>query len=67
MIHIRTIEIERDVIQTTNGSTRVRIGSTEILVGVKAELEKPALKTPSQGKSKSKVYSMPHTVCDNNE
>ena len=51
MIHIRTIEIERDVIQTTNGSTRVRIGSTEILVGVKAELEKPALKTPSQGKS----------------
>jgi len=51
----RTIEIERDVIQTTNGSTRIRIGSTEILVGVKAELEKPELKTPSQGKSKYKV------------
>ena len=51
IIYVRTIEIERDVIQTTNGSTRVRIGSTEILVGVKAELEKPELKTPSQGKS----------------
>ena len=31
----RKVEIEHDVIQTTNGSARVRIGATEILVGVK--------------------------------
>jgi len=58
----RTIEIERDVIQTTNGSTRVRIGSTEILVGVKAELEKPALKTPSQGKIEFNVDCSPNAT-----
>ena len=34
-ILFRKVEIEHDVIQTTNGSARVRIGATEILVGVK--------------------------------
>lgn len=46
----RKIEVEQDVIQTTNGSSRVRIGATEILVGVKAELEKPEIATPNEGK-----------------
>ena len=48
----RKIEVEQDVIQTTNGSSRVRIGATEILVGVKAELEKPEIATPNEGKCK---------------
>ena len=34
----RKVEIEHDVIQTTNGSARVRIGATEILVGVKEKV-----------------------------
>ena len=48
--NFRIVEIEQETIATTNGSARVRIGATEILVGVKAELEKPELKTPDQGK-----------------
>ena len=52
----RKIEVEQDVIQTTNGSSRVRIGATEILVGVKAELEKPEIATPKEGKRMLKIY-----------
>ena len=52
MITPSIVEIEKDTIATTNGSARVRIGATEILVGVKAELEKPDLKSPDEGKRK---------------
>jgi len=50
------------VIETTNGSARVRIGATEILVGVKAELEKPDLSTPDEGKLEFNVDCSPNAT-----
>jgi exosome complex component RRP42 len=58
----RIVEIEQETIATTNGSARVRIGATEILVGVKAELEKPELKTPNQGKLEFTVDCSPNAT-----
>ena len=58
----RKVEIEQDVIETTNGSARVRIGATEILVGVKAELEKPDLSTPDEGKLEFNVDCSPNAT-----
>jgi len=48
----RTIEMETDCIATTNGSARIRLGSTELLVGVKAELEKPSISEPNKGRGR---------------
>ena len=46
----RIIEMETDCIATTNGSSRIRLGSTELLVGIKAELEKPEISQPKRGR-----------------
>ncbi|XP_068092430.1 exosome complex component RRP42 [Hyperolius riggenbachi] len=45
----RGIEVETDVVSNTTGSARVKIGHTDILVGVKAEIAAPKLERPREG------------------
>ncbi|CAJ0965939.1 unnamed protein product [Ranitomeya imitator] len=45
----RGIEVETDVVSNTTGSARVKIGHTDILVGVKAEMGTPKLEHPDKG------------------
>ncbi|XP_031492066.1 uncharacterized protein LOC116258804 isoform X1 [Nymphaea colorata] len=49
-LHYRPISIETGVIPQANGSARVRIGSTDVIVSVKAELGKPSMSRPDKGK-----------------
>ncbi|XP_076276664.1 exosome complex component RRP42-like isoform X3 [Lasioglossum baleicum] len=46
----RTMEIETKLMPQTHGSARLRIGNTDILVGIKVELDTPNADTPDQGK-----------------
>ena len=46
----RQIEIETRNLPNTNGSSRCKIGKTEVLVGVKAEVVDVDIHTPAQGK-----------------
>lgn len=59
----RTIEMETDCIATTNGSARIRLGSTELLVGVKAELEKPSTSEPNKGRGNRFKLFNPRGTC----
>ena len=43
------IEVEFGVIKTAEGSARVKIGETEVLVGVKLEVGEPYPDTPNEG------------------
>ncbi|NP_001086766.1 exosome component 7 S homeolog [Xenopus laevis] len=45
----RCIEVESDVVSNTTGSARVKIGHTDVLVGVKAEMGTPKLERPGEG------------------
>lgn len=45
----REISVERDIIKRAEGSARVKIGDTEVLVGVKVELGEPFSDTPDKG------------------
>ncbi|KAG8139366.1 putative Exosome complex component RRP42-like protein, partial [Naja naja] len=45
----RCTEVETDVISNTSGSARVKLGHTDILVGVKAEMGTPKLEKPNEG------------------
>ncbi|CAH2283205.1 exosome complex component RRP42 [Pelobates cultripes] len=45
----RCIEVETDVVSNTTGSARVKIGHTDVLVGVKAEMGTPKLESPNEG------------------
>ncbi|MEM2874552.1 MAG: exosome complex protein Rrp42 [Candidatus Hadarchaeales archaeon] len=45
----REISVERGVIKTANGSARVRIGKTQVLVGVKLQHSEPFPDTPNSG------------------
>ncbi|XP_020663335.3 exosome complex component RRP42 [Pogona vitticeps] len=45
----RCIEVETDVVSNTSGSARVKLGHTDILVGVKAEMGAPKLDRPNEG------------------
>uniref|UniRef100_A0A8C5M5L9 Exosome component 7 n=1 Tax=Leptobrachium leishanense TaxID=445787 RepID=A0A8C5M5L9_9ANUR len=45
----RCIEVETDVVSNTTGSARVKIGHTDVLVGVKAEMGIPKLGSPGEG------------------
>ena len=49
MDYRKPIEIEYGVIKTAEGSARVKIGDTEVLVGVKLEVGKPYPDTPDEG------------------
>ncbi|CAN0927195.1 Exosome complex exonuclease RRP42 [Linum grandiflorum] len=46
----RPILIETSVISQANGSARVRMGATEVIASVKAELGKPSALHPDKGK-----------------
>ncbi|ELR56125.1 Exosome complex exonuclease RRP42, partial [Bos mutus] len=45
----RCVEVETDVVSNTSGSARVKLGHTDILVGVKAEMGTPKLEKPNEG------------------
>jgi exosome complex component RRP42 len=56
---IRSIELELDVIPQANGSARVRLGATDVIVGVKAEIASPDLDRPDSGKLVCSVECSP--------
>uniref|UniRef100_A0A674GS29 Exosome component 7 n=1 Tax=Taeniopygia guttata TaxID=59729 RepID=A0A674GS29_TAEGU len=45
----RCAEVETDVVSNTSGSARVKLGETDILVGIKAEMGTPKLEKPDEG------------------
>jgi len=49
LLDFRDISIEYDVSVNAEGSARVKIGDTEVLVGVKMSIEKPFPDTPEEG------------------
>uniref|UniRef100_UPI00358FBF87 exosome complex component RRP42 n=1 Tax=Myxine glutinosa TaxID=7769 RepID=UPI00358FBF87 len=48
-VDYRQLELELDVVSNTNGSSRVRLGSSDVLVGVKVEMGTPKPDSPSEG------------------
>ena len=46
----RHLELETGVVSNTNGSCRLRLGETDLLIGVKAELGEPHPATPRRGR-----------------
>lgn len=46
----RSMEVETKLMPQTHGSARLRIGNTDILVGVKVELDIPHADRPNEGK-----------------
>lgn len=45
----RYMELETNIVQNTNGSARLRLSNTDVLVGVKAELSDVNLDKPKEG------------------
>jgi exosome complex component RRP42 len=45
----REISIETNVVETAEGSARIRIGNTEVIVGVKMSVGEPFADTPNKG------------------
>lgn len=46
----RLVDLEVEVLDNTHGSSRLRIGNTELLVGVKLALGKPSTQHPNEGR-----------------
>lgn len=46
----RPMELETEVVNNASGSARLRLANTDILVGVKCEIDKPSGLFPNQGK-----------------
>ena len=44
------MELETDIVTHASGSTRLRLANTNVLVGVKAEIDLPNLESPKAGK-----------------
>ena len=44
------MELECEVVNNASGSARLRLANTDILVGVKCEIDKPSALFPNQGK-----------------
>lgn len=44
------MELETDIVPHASGSARLRLANTDILVGVKAEIDKPTTENPDKGK-----------------
>ncbi|XP_013149569.1 PREDICTED: exosome complex component RRP42 [Papilio polytes] len=49
-IDYRPMELETDVVSHASGSARLRLANTDILVGVKTEIDVPKAETPGFGK-----------------
>lgn len=47
---LRPIEVETDLVTHTSGSSHLRLANTDILVGVKAELDVPLPNRPKEGR-----------------
>ncbi len=45
----RKVQLEKGIIERAEGSARVRLGKTEVMVGVKIEVGEPFSDTPNQG------------------
>lgn len=45
----RKITVERDITKNAEGSARIKLGNTEVIVGVKMGIEKPYPDTPEEG------------------
>ncbi|TRY87370.1 hypothetical protein DNTS_003943 [Danionella cerebrum] len=45
----RHMEIETDVVSNTDGSAKISLGHTDVLVGIKAEIGKPKPTVPDEG------------------
>lgn len=56
---LRDVEIATGVIAQATGSARVRIGSTDVIVGVKAEIGTPDVETPGHGAVEFSVECSP--------
>jgi exosome complex component RRP42 len=56
---LRDVEIACGVISQATGSARVRIGSTDVIVGVKAEIGAPDVETPGLGAIEFSVECSP--------
>ncbi|XP_068645890.1 uncharacterized protein [Aristolochia californica] len=49
-LHYRPISVETGVIPQANGSARIRLGATDVIASVKAELGRPSPLQPGKGK-----------------
>lgn len=48
-VDFRSITLETGVIDQTNGSARLRLANTDVLVGVKVEISTPEPTAPNEG------------------
>ncbi|MCX6710141.1 MAG: exosome complex protein Rrp42 [Candidatus Woesearchaeota archaeon] len=55
----RSIEVETGIIETAEGSAKVKIGETEVLCGVKMEIGTPYPDTPAEGTIAVNVELLP--------
>lgn len=55
----REVSVEKGVSKSAEGSARVKIGSTEVIAGVKMSVEKPYPDTPEQGNLMVNVELLP--------
>lgn len=46
----RPMELETELVSNASGSARLRLANTDILVGIKTEIDVPNPKTPNKGK-----------------
>lgn len=44
------MELETDIVSHASGSARLRLANTDILVGVKTEIDVPSVERPTEGK-----------------
>lgn len=49
LIDYRPVKVEVDITNTAEGSSRVKIGATDVMVGVKVEVMEPYPDTPNEG------------------
>eukprot|EP01116_Phalansterium_solitarium_P009255 TRINITY_DN23328_c0_g1_i1.p3 TRINITY_DN23328_c0_g1~~TRINITY_DN23328_c0_g1_i1.p3 ORF type:complete len:283 (+),score=87.97 TRINITY_DN23328_c0_g1_i1:1429-2277(+) len=58
----RSVHLQTGIVSQTNGSAHVKLGNTEVLVGVKVETTEPDPETPDQGKIAFSVECAPSAV-----
>lgn len=46
----RPMEMELGLVENANGSARLRLANTDVLVAVKCEIDSPPLHAPDEGK-----------------
>jgi exosome complex component RRP42 len=60
----REVTVETNIIETAEGSARVKIGDTEVIAGVKMSIEKPYPDTPERGNISVNVELLPMSSPD---